>query len=203
VPVNPWQIEGVTGTRREIPNDPGRKERILDAALDVIAEGGVHTTTHRRIAARAQVPLGSLTYYFDGMADLLAQAFARLSDTMSQLYRRTLQSAASTAEAEAAVVELICGPAYATERDMTLIFEMYAYANHNESVSATTRTWLERSRDSLALHFTPGVSRALDALIEGWPMHRAFDEAPLDRRLVTETVHAIVAAAPKLTTDGP
>ncbi|MEV7978755.1 TetR family transcriptional regulator [Streptomyces sp. NPDC086519] len=191
----------MSGTRREIPNDPGRKERILDAALDVISESGVHRTTHRKIAARADVPLGSLTYYFDGMADLLAQAFARLSDTMSGLYRQTLQSAASTAEAEAAVVELICGPAYATERDMTLIFEMYAYANHDEAVSATTRTWLERSRDSLALHFTPGVSRALDALIEGWPMHRAFADEPLDRRLVTETVRAIVAAEPRLSTD--
>ncbi|MFF3505569.1 TetR/AcrR family transcriptional regulator [Streptomyces sp. NPDC003247] len=188
----------MSGTRREIPNDPGRKERILDAALDVIAEGGVHKTTHRKIAARAQVPLGSLTYYFDGIDDLLAQAFARLADTMSLLYRQTVHAAASTAEAEAAVIELICGPAYATDRDMTLIFEMYAYANHNEAVSVTARTWLERSRESLALHFTPGVSRALDALIEGWPMHRAFDDAPLDRQLVTETVHAIVTAAPRL-----
>ncbi|MEV7866388.1 TetR family transcriptional regulator [Streptomyces sp. NPDC088124] len=188
----------MTGTRREIPNDPGRKERILDAALDVIAESGVHRTTHRRIAARAEVPLGSLTYYFDGIDDLLAQAFVRLADTMSTLYRQTMRAAGSAAEAEAAVVELICGPAYATERDMTLIFEMYAYANHNEAVSLTARTWLERSRDSLALYFTPGVSRALDALIEGWPMHRAFDGAPLDRRLVTETVHAIVSAAPDL-----
>ncbi|MFE2937990.1 TetR/AcrR family transcriptional regulator [Streptomyces sp. NPDC059255] len=193
----------MTGTRREIPNDPGRKERILDAALDVIAESGVHRTTHRRIAARAEVPLGSLTYYFDGIDDLLAQAFARLADTMSALYRHTMRAAGSAAEAEAAVVELICGPAYATERDMTLIFEMYAYANHNEAVSVTARTWLERSRDSLALYFTPGVSRALDALIEGWPMHRAFDGAPLDRRLVTETVHAIVSAAPNLSAGTP
>lgn len=194
-------LGGVSGTRREIPNDPGRKERILDAALDIVAEGGVHGTTHRRIAARAQVPLGSLTYYFDGIDDLLAQAFARLADTMSLLYRQTVQAAGSVAEAEEAVVELICGPAYATDREMTLIFEMYAYANHNEAVSATTRAWLERSRDSLALHFTPGVSRALDALIEGWPMHRAFDDAPLDRRLVAETVHAIVGAAPGLSVD--
>ncbi|MFE3740220.1 TetR/AcrR family transcriptional regulator [Streptomyces sp. NPDC059096] len=192
----------MSGTRREIPNDPGRKERILDAALDVIADGGVHRTTHRRIAARADVPLGSLTYYFDGIDDLLAQAFARLADTMSALYRQTMRGAGSAAEAEAAVVELICGPAYATERDMTLIFEMYAYANHNEAVAATARTWLARSRDSLALYFAPGVSRALDALIEGWPMHRAFDAEPLDRRLVTETVHAIVSAAPKLSAGG-
>jgi TetR/AcrR family transcriptional regulator, regulator of biofilm formation and stress response len=189
-----WHIGGVSGTRREVPNDPGRRERILDAALDVIAESGVHRTTHRKIATRAAVPLGSLTYYFDGIDDLLAQAFARLSDTMSRFYRRTVQGARTLAEAEAAVVELICGPGYATKRDMTLIFEMYAYANHNAAVAATTRAWVNRSRESLALHFTPGASRALDALIEGWPMHRAFDDAPLDRELVAATVHAIVAA---------
>ncbi|MCQ8187014.1 TetR/AcrR family transcriptional regulator [Streptomyces rugosispiralis] len=188
----------MSGTRREIPNDPGRRDRILDAALDVIAEGGVHRTTHRKIASRAGVPLGSLTYYFDGMDDLLALAFARLADTMSQLYRRTLRGAGSPAEAEAAVAELICGPAYATDRDMTLIFEMYAYANHNPAVAATTRSWLARSRDSLALHFTPGVARALDALIEGWPMHSRFDAAPLNRQLVAGVVHAVVSAAPDL-----
>ncbi|MCF3961466.1 TetR/AcrR family transcriptional regulator [Streptomyces fuscigenes] len=188
----------MSGTRREIPNDPGRRHRILDAALDVIAEAGVHRTTHRRIAARAGVPLGSLTYYFDGMEDLLEQAFARLADTMSQLYRSTLQDAGSKAEAEAAVVELICGPAYATDRDLTLVFEMYAYANHHAPVAAITGSWLARSRDSLELHFTPSVARALDALIEGWPMHRRFETAPLDRRLVAGVVHAVVEAAPAL-----
>ncbi|GGK82836.1 TetR family transcriptional regulator [Planomonospora parontospora subsp. parontospora] len=186
----------MTGTRREVPNDPGRKDRILDAALDVIAEWGVHRTTHRKIAERARVPLGSLTYYFDGLDDLLAQAFARLADTMSELYRATLQKAASAQEAEAAVVDLICGPAYATARDMTLIFEMYAYANHNPAVATTTRAWLHRSRGSLALHFPPHVGQALDVLVEGWPMHRTFDRTPPDRALVAATVHAIVTGVP-------
>ncbi|WP_037571433.1 TetR/AcrR family transcriptional regulator [Phaeacidiphilus oryzae] len=192
----------MSGTRREVPNDPGRRERILDAALDVIAESGVHRTTHRRIATRAGVPLGSLTYYFEGIDDLIAQAFARLADTMSLLYRRTLREAGSAAEAEAAVVELICGPTYATDRELTLIFEMYAYANHHPAVAATTRAWLTRSRESLTLHFPPGVARALDALIEGWPMHRAFEAAPLDPALVAGVVHAVVAAGPGLPDGG-
>jgi DNA-binding transcriptional regulator YbjK len=38
--------------------DPGRRERLIEAALDVIAESGVAGTTHRRIAAAADV-LGS------------------------------------------------------------------------------------------------------------------------------------------------
>ncbi|GAA1689718.1 TetR family transcriptional regulator [Glycomyces endophyticus] len=180
------------GTRREVPNDPGRKERILDAALDIVAESGIHKTTHRRIAARAGVPLGSLTYYFEGLDDLLVQAFARLADTMSVHYRHTLERAATRAEAEAAVVELVCGPEYGTSREMTLIFELYGYANHHPAVMAIARAWLHRSRESLKLHFPAHVCLALDVLIEGWPIHRVIEGAPLDRALVAETVHAIV-----------
>lgn len=182
----------MSGSRREVPNDPGRKDRILDAALDVVAEHGVHGTTHRRVAARAEVPLGSVTYYFDGMDDLLAQAFQRLSETMSALYRRTLEEPADADAAQEAVVDLVCGPGYATPREMTLLFEMYAYANHHPRVADTARTWLLRSRESLALHFPPGTARALDALVEGWPMHRSFENAPLDRALVRATVRAVV-----------
>lgn len=180
------------GTRREVPNDPGRKERILDAALEVIADAGVHRTTHRRIAAKAGVPLGSVTYYFEGMDDLLAQAFARLSDTMSVRYRGTLESATSREEAESAVVDLICGPAYGTSREMTLIFELYGYANHHPEVMEIARVWLHRSRESLKLRFPEQVCMALDVLIEGWPIHRVIEGAPLDRAVVAATVRAIV-----------
>ncbi|MDF2847508.1 MAG: TetR family transcriptional regulator, partial [Oerskovia sp.] len=44
----------MTGVRRV---DPDRKDRIVDAALDVIAEHGVGGATHRVVAAAADVPL--------------------------------------------------------------------------------------------------------------------------------------------------
>ena len=49
--------------------DPDRKDRILEAALEVIADHGVAGTTHRSIAARADVPLGSTTYHFETLDD--------------------------------------------------------------------------------------------------------------------------------------
>ena len=57
------------------PNDPHRREKILQATLDTIAEHGIHAVTHRKIATCAGVPLGSMTYYFDGMEPLLEEAF--------------------------------------------------------------------------------------------------------------------------------
>ncbi|SEB57926.1 regulatory protein, tetR family [Streptomyces melanosporofaciens] len=52
-----------------------RRDQILNAALEVIAEHGAISVTYRKIAAAADVLLGSLTYYFDGMQHLLTEAF--------------------------------------------------------------------------------------------------------------------------------
>ena len=73
-------------TRRSRRFDPHRRERILDAAIEVIAEHGVAGTTHRLIAAAADVPLGSLTYHFASLADLRGAGFRRLSERLSAAY---------------------------------------------------------------------------------------------------------------------
>ena len=179
------------GGPRRVANDPLRKERILDAALSVIAAHGVHRTTHRRIAEAAGVPLGSLTYHFDGLDAILEQAFLRLGESMSELYGIALQGAPDRAAAVDAVTDLICGGEYATSRELTLIHEMYAHANHNEAVAEIGRQWMARSRASLALHFPERACRAIDALIEGWTIHQALESKPLDRTLVHDTITAV------------
>jgi TetR/AcrR family transcriptional regulator, regulator of biofilm formation and stress response len=41
--------------------DPSRRNRIIDACLDLISQNGVAGTTHRKVADAADVPLGSMT----------------------------------------------------------------------------------------------------------------------------------------------
>ncbi|GLY00523.1 MULTISPECIES: TetR family transcriptional regulator [Actinoplanes] len=179
------------GGPRRVANDPLRKQRILDAAQAVIAEHGVHRTTHRRIAETAGVPLGSLTYHFGSLDDILEQAFLALAATMSEHYAAALSGAPDQQAACVAVTDLICGDEYATTRELTLIHEMYSYANHSEPVADACRQWMVRSRTSLSLHFPDRACRAIDALIEGWPIHRAFEREPLDRDLVLATITAV------------
>lgn len=69
------------------PNDPQRRERILQATLETIAEHGISAVTHRKIASCAGVPLGSMTYYFEGMDSLIEEAFTRFTRDMAQQYR--------------------------------------------------------------------------------------------------------------------
>src|SRR3954447_15361559 len=62
--------------RRARRHDPQRRDRLLDAALDVLVTDGAAGMTHRKVAARADVPLGSVTYHFASLAELRNQGFA-------------------------------------------------------------------------------------------------------------------------------
>src|SRR3712207_6258415 len=72
----PWYALPLTGgpVRKGKPNDPQRRARILQAAVGVIGDEGVHATSYRRVAARAGVPLGAVTYYFTGLETLIVSA---------------------------------------------------------------------------------------------------------------------------------
>jgi DNA-binding transcriptional regulator YbjK len=68
-------LSAIPGGELGLPQSELRRRSILDAALRVVAAGGVEAVTHRRVAAKAGVPLGSTTYYFASRDDLLREAF--------------------------------------------------------------------------------------------------------------------------------
>jgi TetR/AcrR family transcriptional regulator, regulator of biofilm formation and stress response len=64
-----------------------RRERILRATLEVIGHDGIAAVTHRRVAAEADVPLGSLTYWFATKDDLLREALRLFVDEETERLR--------------------------------------------------------------------------------------------------------------------
>ncbi|WP_097197202.1 TetR/AcrR family transcriptional regulator [Blastococcus aggregatus] len=71
--------------RAQRSRDPeGRREEILAAAEVVIAEVGIERATHRLIAERAGVALGSTTYYFPTRRDLVAAALERATRVLRE-----------------------------------------------------------------------------------------------------------------------
>lgn len=50
---------------------PERRKRIIEAAIQVIAENGLAGTTTRKIAERAEAPLGALHYCFENKEQLI------------------------------------------------------------------------------------------------------------------------------------
>ncbi|MFD4762122.1 TetR/AcrR family transcriptional regulator [Streptomyces sp. NPDC058439] len=176
--------------------DPERRERIIDAALGLIADEGVAGVSHRKVAARAGVPLGSMTYHFQNMDELLREAFTRFAATVVDAFEQRLGAAATPDEAREAVVDLVHHLSGGDQRQLVLTHELYTLAARQPAYRGLTREWMRRSRRILEQHFTPATARQLDALIEGLSIHRALDTEPHDRALTVEAVARLTAAEP-------
>ncbi|MCQ4212476.1 MULTISPECIES: TetR/AcrR family transcriptional regulator [Streptomyces] len=175
--------------------DPQRRERILAATLDHIAEEGVAGVSHRKIATRAGVPLGSMTYHFSGKDDLLREAFTDFADQIVTVFEEYLSRAETLEQAREAVTDLVHTLSEGPRRDLVLAQELYTLAARRPEYQELTQAWMRRSRQLLERHFDPDTTRQLDALIEGLTLHRALDNgAPHSRALTAEAVRRITTA---------
>ena len=167
--------------RRTRRHDPARKDRIIDVTLDVIADNGVAGTTHRLVAAAADVPLGSLTYYFTGMDDLLEQAFRRHAERMSVLYEGHFDRVHDRSQLAEAITDLIHGNNNSSSRDSVVSVELYLAALRQPALRSITETWMASSRAVLRRYLDEVTARGVDALIEGLILHSILSTTPLPR----------------------
>ncbi|WP_454042423.1 TetR/AcrR family transcriptional regulator [Cellulosimicrobium sp. Marseille-Q8652] len=184
-------------------HDPGRRDRIVDACLDVLAEVGVAGTSHRRVAAAADVPLGSMTYHFAGMDDLLQEAFGRFARQAAAQFERRMVEATTPEEAVRAVTRLVTHEVFATQRDLVLSHELYTLAARDPAYRTLTNDWMRRSRAALGHHFDPTTCRALDAFVEGMTIHRALDTEPHDDADVLDAVRRLTGVPAPTGVGGP
>ncbi|MEN3258400.1 TetR family transcriptional regulator [Sodalis endosymbiont of Spalangia cameroni] len=172
--------------------DPDRRARIIDATLDMIAQHGVASITHRKIAAAADVPLGSMTYHFAGMQELLKDAFSQFAVAMSADYAARLGVARSADEVGEAIVDIICGDEATLERNLLLSYELYLYGSRHPGLKPVMQDWMARSQRALLRFFDLPTARALDALIEGMMLHHAVDRTPASRQEIARLVQKII-----------
>ncbi|MFJ9348422.1 TetR/AcrR family transcriptional regulator [Streptomyces sp. NPDC101237] len=156
--------------RRTRRHDPRRGERVLDAALDVLVEDGVAGITHRKVAARADVPLGSVTYHFASLGELRARAFARYVEQRSAEYEALFAEVTSREDLIDVLVEQVRGGP-SRHRSAVLGFELHLAALRDPALRALTHEWTGASRAVLARFTGPEAAARLDALLEGMIMH--------------------------------
>jgi len=186
--------------RRARRHDPDRKHRILDVTLDVIAVHGVAGTTHRLIAAAADVSPGSLTYHFSSLDDLLQQAFQRHAEQQATLYERHFDCVYTRLQLVEAVTSLILGSQGSSDRDWLVTYELYLAALRNPPLRVITERWMGRSREVLQRYLDPVTARGVDALIEGLIMHMMLSTRPVSRPETRGHVERLLGDAPTLGT---
>lgn len=88
-------------TRRQPPEV--RRAMIIDAARQLIATQGAQTTTIRDIAGAANIAVGTVTYHFSGIAEVLAGVLAA---EMTQFSAAVMQAAAAAPTGRAGLTTL-------------------------------------------------------------------------------------------------
>ncbi len=180
--------DGGAVPRRARRHDPGRRDRLIDAALTVIAERGLAGTTHREIARVADVPLGSTTYHFTSLEELLAEAFNRYAATVARVFDERMAAARDRDAAVEAVITLVSDDLLGSQRDLVLTVELYVAAARNPVLRAVTQEWMARSRQALERHFDADTARGLDALIEGLTLHNALSTEPMTPAQIRDAI---------------
>ncbi|WP_318207158.1 TetR/AcrR family transcriptional regulator [Streptomyces sp. SJL17-1] len=190
-------------------HDPERRDRIVDAALRVAGRSGIAGLSHRTVAAEADVPLGSTTYHFASLDELLVAALRKANEGFGQLLRERLTPAAPGAGlgavpgaelaavpgAElAAVLASLLGEWLGGERaQVELEYELYLAALRRPALRPVAAEWAETVISALADHTDPVTARALVALMDGVCLQCLLTDDPYDEAYAREMLTRVLA----------
>jgi DNA-binding transcriptional regulator YbjK len=177
--------------RRARRHDPNRKERIVESALTVLARDGVAGITHRAIGEAADIPLGSITYHFATLDDIVQLAFQTHVDRLATRFEERLASCEPGDDLIECIVSAVTDDLAAHPDELAITYELYGDAVRRADHKRITQAWMERAEDALAQHFDRATARLLDVVIEGLMVHMSIAQQPISR----DAVRALLSTA--------
>ena len=171
--------------------DYERPRRIALAALEVVAENGVEGLTHRKVAAVAGIPLGSTTYHFATLDDLLAAAIVEAKKATDA----ELAAWAGKLGPDADLAQLIADyvlDALTQHWGRTVVeHELYMAALRRPQLRALSREWDEAFPAVLAGHVDAVTAQAVAMVVDGMYV-RAFIHGMPSRDEVEEVLRRLL-----------
>jgi len=171
----------VTKRRQRGPTDPGRRDRIADAALTVVAEQGITGLSHRKVAAAAGVPLGSTTYHFATLDDLIAAAMDQAAQRSVDALRTWERDLAPDADLAAALADFVLRSIGEQRADTVAEYNLYALALHRPQLRAAAVAWDDALAEVLRARTDPLTGQMLGVLLCGLIMQAVLRADLLDR----------------------
>ncbi|MET9682610.1 TetR/AcrR family transcriptional regulator [Streptomyces coeruleorubidus] len=175
--------------------DPERRQRIIDAAIRVVGAKGIAGLSHRTAAAEADVPLGSTTYHFKTLDELLVAALRQANEGFAKVVagRGALADPRTDLAAELAawVGEWLAGDRTGVE----LEYELYLAALRRPALRPVAAEWAEGLAELLSRRTDPVTARALVAVVDGICLQVLLTGVPYDERYAREVLGRVVAGA--------
>lgn len=176
--------------------DPERRQRIIDAAIRVAGRGGLAALTHRSVAAEADVPLGSTTYHFTTLDDLMTAALRQANEGFAKVVaaRGALSDPRTDLPTELAAW---LGEWLARDRTgVELEYELYLAALRRPALRPVAAEWADGTAALLARRTDPLTARALVALMDGICLQVLLTDTPYDERYAREALSRLIPPPP-------
>jgi DNA-binding transcriptional regulator YbjK len=187
---------GDIGRRGRGPTDPGRRARIADAAIAVVAERGVEGVTHRAVAAAADVPLGSTTYHFATLDDLLVVALYTAAEHNVARLREWEHGLRPETDLAAALTDLVMSGLTEHRAQTVVEYELYVAALHRPSLRRAGTAWDDTLVELFASRTDPITGKALAAAFCGLLMQALLADPPPTRDEVDALFRRVLRGAP-------
>lgn len=178
------------GPRRRNPE--ARQRAILDAAAEIVVEQGAAALTHRAVAARAGVALGSTTRYFESIDDLREATLRMLGDEIDAYIAEVERQLATCDDPAECLAALMYG-FLLDSRQVHASMALVTAAASDASLRSLALRWTDRLTDVLARHVGRQRAVAVEVYLDGAMMHAALHDSPLSRETVTRVIRALFA----------
>ncbi|MEU3147044.1 TetR family transcriptional regulator [Streptomyces sp. NPDC006999] len=166
--------------------DPERRRRIIDAAIRVVGRSGIAGLSHRSVAAEADVPLGSTTYHFKTLDELLVAALRQANEGFARAVAPHGGLGDPGTDLAAGLAGLL-GEWLAGERTgVELEYELYLAALRRPALRPVAAEWCEGVTDLLSCRTDPVTARALVALMDGIGLQILLTGTPYDEEYARE-----------------
>ena len=129
-----------------------RREEIARAVIDVVAEHGLRGLTHRKVAEAAGVPLGSTTYHFETLDDLMMAGLELAADRNLAMMTRAAERLAPGGDVAAWLTDLVIEMVTTWRESNIAERELYLEAIRNPALRSVATRWDDAFVDIFESH---------------------------------------------------
>lgn len=177
------------GPRKRDPER--RRQEVLDAAAQIVVEHGADALTHRAVAARAGLALGTMTRHFPSIDELREATLRRLGDEVDAALDEVEADLASGGDLADRIAELM-QQSFLDNRQVHATMALVNAATFDPSLRSITVRWTDGLTDMLADRVGQERAVAVNVYIDGALMHAALGDTPLSRDAMTRAIRAIL-----------
>lgn len=180
-----------------------RRDKLLLAAVEVVAERGLGGATHREIAKRAGVPLATTSYFFGSIDELLLEALRVFSEETVRSLEATRAAIVSQGlgpvqTLDALLDVLFIAPPHWTVAQFESYLEVSRRPEHAGAVKRVISSFESLAADALEAAGARDPregARVVVALLDGFALHRiAWPRRRAARRVLREATLDLLMA---------